>query len=63
MESIVDENNEVQILAISNTQTVGADKSKAAKESEATNAEKKVKLYIIYTFIYICCVHIFTYNF
>lgn len=48
MEPMVEEKCEVKVLAISNTQTVIADKNKITKESEATNAEKKVKFYIIY---------------
>ncbi|CAL1682024.1 unnamed protein product [Lasius platythorax] len=41
MEPMVEEKCEVKVLAISNTQTVIADKNKITKESEATNAEKK----------------------
>ncbi|XP_011256803.1 uncharacterized protein LOC105251582 [Camponotus floridanus] len=41
MEPILEEKCEMKVLAISNTQTVIADKNKIIKESEATNAEKK----------------------
>lgn len=44
MEPMVEEKCEVKVLAVSNTQTVIADKTKMIKESEPTNVEKKVKL-------------------
>lgn len=43
MESIVEEKCEVKVLALSNTQTITADKNKGTKEPDATNIEKKVK--------------------
>lgn len=48
MEPIVEEKCEMKVLALSNTQTVIADKNRGTKESDTTNVENKVKFYIMY---------------
>lgn len=63
MESILEEKCEMKVLAISNTQTVIADKNKVTKESEATNAEKKVKLCHVFLTNFtlcICCIYVYS---
>lgn len=66
MEPILEEKCEMKVLAISNTQTVIADKNKVIKESEATNAEKKVKLCHIFLTNFtlcICCIYVYSHTF
>lgn len=59
MEPIVEEKCEMKVLALSNTQTVMADKNRGTKESDTTNVENKVKFYIMYFLkfyiIYVIC--------